>query len=114
MGGGRSSLSCRYIEQGDREEGSSPVFKLHHSCRSDTPDAGQMAQTDSYVLIKHRLEPSPDREVASNYTHVPNKLGARSGKECVGLKRVCGNLHVGAGVLRNAKPSGNPSSRFEF
>lgn len=113
MGGGRSSLSCRYIERGDRVEGSSPVFKRHHSCRSDTPDAGQMAQTDSYVLIKHRLEPSPNREVASNYTHVPNKLGARSGTECVGLKRVWGNFHVGAGVVRNAKPSGNPSSRFK-
>lgn len=38
---------------------------------------GQLAKTDSYVLIRYRLEPSPNAEAASNYTRVPNNLEVR-------------------------------------
>lgn len=85
------------------------MLKFTNSCHSDAPDGlsviGQMAKTDSYVLIRYRLEPSPNAEVASNYTHVPNRLKVRSSEECLGLR--LGNPHVGFGALRpgrNAKP----------
>ena len=63
-----------------------PALKLTNSCHSDAPDGlsvrGQMAKTDFYVLIRYHLEPSPNAEVASNYTHVPNRLKVRSSEEC--------------------------------
>lgn len=76
-----------------------------------------MAETDSYVLIRYCLEPSPNADAASNYTHVPNKSEVRSSKERVGLR--LGNPRVGFGVLkpgRDAKPSGRhlPGSSFDI
>lgn len=59
-----------------------------NSCCSDGPyglsNIGQVAKTDSYVLIRYHLEPSPNGEAASSYTHVPSKLGVRSSKVVLG------------------------------
>lgn len=59
-----------------------------NSCCSDGPDGlsniGQVAKTDSYVLIRYHLEPSPNGEAASSYTRVPSKLGVRSSKVALG------------------------------
>ena len=71
-------------------------------------DIGQLAQTDSYVLIMCCLEPSPNAEAASSYTRVPDRLEVRSGEECVGPR--LGNPHVRFAVLRprrDARPPGN-------
>lgn len=72
MGCCSSSLSSRYSEQICREVGKKahrPMLELPHSCHSDTPDGpfsiGHMAKTDTYVLIRYRLEPSPNEKAAS-------------------------------------------------
>lgn len=68
MGCCSSSLSSGYSEQICRKA-HLPVLELPHSCHSETPDGpfniGHRAKTDTYVLIRYRLEPSPNEKAAS-------------------------------------------------
>lgn len=116
-----SSLSSGYTEQRCRGTGKKahlPVLELPHS-HSDAPDGlsnwGQVARTDSYVLIGYRLEPSPKGRAASVLHPCAQPMGVRFSKS-VWLRH--GNPRIAAGVLgpgRDTRPSGNHlGSSFDF
>lgn len=92
-----------------------PVLEQPGSCRSDAPaglsDTGHMAKIDSSLLIRYRLEPSPNGEAAGNDTRVPKKLGERAGKECAGLSH--GNPRVGCKCLGPGETPGHQAAIFQ-